>query len=198
MESLLCMMRMLQCLWQREKKKRKKKLRGCVTWKLATCFAAALNSELVGVFEEILMRTGVNRACMQSPFLQLVDATDHLSRRYTITQLWPACTWLGNTEDGKATGARDSHPMHRVKIKFLVDTRHGRYLFQCVILPVCFIFMPPRCQSDKTFATETVTVHVRQIRLPHCIWMIIQRHHVSHWFIFKESRHYFVLIALAL
>lgn len=53
-------------------------------WHIKTShlFCCSLNSELVGVFEEILMRKGVNRACMQSLFLQLVDATDHLSRNY--------------------------------------------------------------------------------------------------------------------
>lgn len=59
----------------------------CDTCKLAIYFAAAVNSKFVGVFEEILMRAGLNRARMQSLVLQLVDATDHLSRNYTISQL---------------------------------------------------------------------------------------------------------------
>ena len=146
----------------------RKNLRGCVTWKLATCFAAALNPESVGVFEEILMRSGVNRAGMQSLFLQLFDATDHLSRHYTICQLWPACTCLRKPEDCRATGEHDSRPTHRVEIQTVVDTQHDFYLFHCAIFPVCFILMPPCCQSDKTFATEAVTIHLRQIRLPHC------------------------------
>lgn len=105
-ESISWMMRVLQFLWQR-----KKQPRGCVTWKLAArsaAAAAALNSEFVGVFEEILMRAGVNRACMQSLFLQLVDATDHLSGHCATSQLWPARTWLRKLEDCEATGGRDT------------------------------------------------------------------------------------------
>lgn len=67
----------------------KKNMRMCDTWKLATCFAAALNSELMCVSEEMLTRTGVNRACTQSLFLQPVEATDRLSRTCMISQLWP-------------------------------------------------------------------------------------------------------------
>lgn len=51
MESISQMMRALRFLWQRHgKKKKKQQLRGCVTWKLAACSLAALNSELVGVY----------------------------------------------------------------------------------------------------------------------------------------------------
>lgn len=100
------------------------------------------------------MRRGVNRACMQSLFLQLVDAADALSRRYTISQLWPACTWA------RGTGGLQSNRRTQGGIKFLVDTRHELPLspFQRVIFPVCFILMPSCCQLDKTFATEAVAV----------------------------------------
>lgn len=139
------------------------------------CFCS--ESWISGCFEEIQMRMGVNGARMQSLFTHLVDATVHLSRNYTISQLWPACTRLRKPGDCKATGERDSHPARRVKMKFLVDTQHGGfYLLQRVILAVCFILMPPRCQSDKTFATEAVTEHLTQIRVPHWFWMIILRH----------------------
>lgn len=69
MESICWMMRVLRFF--------------CVTWKLAACFLAALwilnCPVLCFLFEEILMRAGLNRASVQSLTLQLVDATDHLS-----------------------------------------------------------------------------------------------------------------------
>lgn len=129
MESILWMMRVLQLLCQR-----KKNMRMCDTWKLATCFAAALNSELMCVSEEILTGTGVNRACTQSLFLQPVEATDRLSRTCMISQLWPACTWLAKPEDCKATGECGNHPARGLKIKFLVDTQHEFDLFHLLFL----------------------------------------------------------------
>lgn len=173
------------------------------TWEIATCFCCGSEFWISGCFWEILMRAGVNRACMQSRFLQLVDATDHRSGSYTISQLWPACTWLSRAEGlRKATGDRHySHPMHRgykKKLSFWLTHGTSFICFTVLFHPVIFILMPPCCHSDKTFATEAVTVHLRQIRLPHWFWMIILQHHDSHWFIFKESHYYFLLIGLSL
>lgn len=51
----------------------------------------------------------------------------------------------------------------------------------------CFIFMPPRCQSDNISATGAASLHLRQTLPPCCFRMIILQHHVSHRFIFKQS-----------
>lgn len=92
----------------------------------------------------------------------------------------------------RAAKQKASLTSSRPSARLPVDRQREFYLFQCVY-PVCFILMPPCCQSDKTFATEAVSVHLRQIGSPHCFWMIILQHHVSHWFIFKESRYYFFI-----
>lgn len=156
--------------------------RGCVTWKLATCYAAALNSESAAA----PMRTGVNAAIAVST----AGRCDWSSRRALHNISAVTCTHLTEEAGGPQSKRRAWHPVGRVHGSRL--TGSGSFIcFSVLLSPVCFILMPPCCQSDKTFATAAVSVHLRQIGSPHCFWMIILQHHVSHWFIFKESRYYF-------
>lgn len=171
MRSILWMMRLLQ--------RKNKNLWGCVTWKLATCFAAALNPELVGCFlrkswwEVELTELVCNHSFCSWLMRPIISAG--------ITQYVSCDLHAPDWEEPEDCKSNDRHPMHGVKAARV-------WSVQGVIYPVCFILMPPCCQSDKTFATEAVTIHLRQIRLPHCFWMIILQHHVSHWFILKESQ----------
>lgn len=103
MESTWRKRRELQLLGRRREMERMRD-----TWEIATCFCSGSEFWISGCFGEILMRAGVNRACMQSRFLQLADATDHLSGSYTISQLWPACTWLSRAEGCEKQQATDA------------------------------------------------------------------------------------------
>lgn len=192
MVSISWMMKALQFMMCQEKTKYTERM--CDTWKLATYFAASVNFTFVCVFlrkswwEQELTEFVCNHSFCSWLMWLIISAG--------ITQYLSCDLHAPDRENQRIA---KQHPVHRVKIK--VSGWHTAQVLSvplCYFPAVCFILMPPCCQSNKTFATEAVIVHLRQIRLPHCLWMIILQHLVSHWFIFKESHYYFLLIALSL